>query len=298
MANHASVIRDKAKRAGIAMLRQREAREWLAGYRGNDQRPLALLIIGIRDLKQINERFGRADGDTLIRKVGNSIRHYAAIQISNVEMVARLPGREFLIAVGGSSEVENHAEGLIKTLAGNFGAIDQPLHISARIGVAFAGPKESGPELLHRASGALARAYDRKGKKFIVAELEQAATQQFNAALDTNLRAAIQNRKITIMLQPQFSVNNGGLVGAEALARWHHPTLGEIGANSLFAAADRCDLREELSHAIQQQAISIASSWPAGLDNLRLSVNLGAEELTDDYTERLFLTGASDPRTY
>jgi diguanylate cyclase len=277
----------KSKKGGIAMLRQRAVREWLAGYRGAEQRPMTLMIVGIRDLKQINERFGRADGDALIRKVGVSIRQFANAHISNVEIVARLPGREFLIAVGGENAVENLAERLITVLSGDFGGGNEPLHISSRIGIAFAAPKESGPELLHRASHALAKAYGRKGKRFVVAEFQQAATLEFNAALDANLRAAIQNRKITIMLQPQFSVSDGGLVGAEALARWHHPSLGEIGADALFAAADRCDLREELSHMIQQQAISIASNWPAALDSLRLSVNLGAEELTDDYAARL-----------
>jgi diguanylate cyclase len=82
-------------------------------------------------------------------------------------------------------------------------------------------------------------------------------------------------------------VATGRLVGVEALARWHHGNLGEIGANALFATADRCDLREELSHLIQQDAIAIAASWPAALDTLRLAVNLGAEELGDGYSGRL-----------
>ena len=151
----------------------------------------------------------------------------------------------------------------------------------------MAGEDEIGEELLHRASQALAQAYGRKGKKFVVAEAGKAQTSYTTAVLDADLRAAIENRQITILLQPQFEVGNGRLVGAEALARWHHAEFGEIGADALFAAADRCDLREELSHAIQQQAIAIAANWPAALDILRLSVNLGAEELTGGYSDRL-----------
>lgn len=272
----------------LKMRRDRAAREWLAGYRLDQQGPLSLMIIGIRNLKQVNERYGRTAGDHLIRRVGDSIRHFAATQIPDVEFVARRPGREYLIAVRGNhTAIEDYAEKLIAILSGNYGGDDAPLHISARIGIASAAGQESGTELLHRAGHALAQAYGRKGKRFILAGRRAAASQEFDAALDANLRSAIENRKITIMLQPQFAVADGRLVGAEALARWNHPTLGEIGAAALFAAADRCDLREELSHAIQQQAISIAANWPHALGGLRLSVNLGAGELTDDYAARL-----------
>ncbi len=288
MANETAALQGEKARGGPKMLRQRAAREWLAQYRAGPQRPLSVLVIGIRDLKQINDRLGRADGDVLIRKVGNAIRQFASTEIAHVKFVARLPGREFLIAIGAHREAaESCAEQLIMLLSGDFGSDTAPLHISARIGIASAGANESGPELLDRAGQALSLAYGRKGKRFIVAEFQRTATTEFNAALDANLRDAIDNHKITIMLQPQFAVADGHLVGAEALARWHHPNLGEIGAAALFAAADRCDLREELSHAIQQQAINIASHWPAALDSLRLSVNLGAEELTSDYVARL-----------
>ncbi|MBP7952155.1 MAG: EAL domain-containing protein, partial [Sphingorhabdus sp.] len=274
----------------LPMLRQGEARVWLEQYRGAEHHPLALMIVGIRDLKQINDRIGRADGDRLIRKVGACIRRYAASSIPGASLVARLPGREFLIAVGGgvgNGAVQEYAAGLIAVLSGDFGGTGEALHISARIGIAVAAATESGTELARRASGALAKAYGRKGTRFMMAAPEISLTQQHSAALDAALRNAIENRQITILLQPQFAVADGRLVGAEALARWHHPDLGEIGADALFAAADRCDLREELSHVIQQQAIDIAARWPQPLDTLRLSVNLGAEELTDDYADRL-----------
>lgn len=282
-------IRSEERASGdVKIRRNRFAREWLAGYRADQHGPLTLLIIGIRDLKQINDRFGRTAGDDLIRKVGEAVRHFAATAMRDVEFMARLPGREFMIAVGEChAPAEAYAEKLIAILSGDFGGDDAPLHISARIGMASAAAGEGGTDLAHRAGHALSAAYGRKGKRYIMAEHYPRAMQELNAALDAKLRHAIENRKITIMLQPQFTVADGGLVGAEALARWDHPTLGEIGAQALFAAADRCDLREELSHVIQHQAIDIAAKWPSSMDNLRLSVNLGAEELTDDYAARL-----------
>jgi diguanylate cyclase len=133
----------------------------------------------------------------------------------------------------------------------------------------------------------LASAYGRKGKRFIVADATAPLDADNTELLDIATRAALAERQISIMLQPQFEVATGRLVGAEALARLNHPDLGEVGAGDLFAAADRCDLREELSHLIQESAITLAARWPAALNNLRLAVNLGAEELTDNYGLRL-----------
>ena len=176
---------------------------------------------------------------------------------------------------------------MLDILSADLGEGDVPLHISARVGIACAAAHESGTELLHRAATALSRAYTRKGKRIAFAEYQDTTDSQVSAAIDAGIRAAIAEREIAIVLQPQFEVATGRLVGAEALARLQHSELGEIGATQLFAAADRCDLREELSHVIQQEAIAIAAKWPAALGDLRLAVNLGAEELGEGYSARL-----------
>ncbi|MFC4292004.1 putative bifunctional diguanylate cyclase/phosphodiesterase [Sphingorhabdus arenilitoris] len=270
------------------MLRHRAAIERLAQFTAGHPQELLAFIIGIRDLKQINDRFGRSGGDGVIRKVGARLRKFASAYIEDTLFTARLPGREFLIvAAGGADRMEIHAEALIDILSSDFGKPGAPVHISTRIGIAVSGVDESGEALLQRAQSALAKAYSRKGRRYVIAEYHHQDNSKLAAALDADLRSAIEKRQITIMLQPQFAVANGALVGAEALARWHHPKWGEISADTLFSAADRCDLREELSHVIQQEAIAIAANWPAALDALRLSVNLGAEELTEGYAARL-----------
>ncbi len=60
-----------------------------------------------------------------------------------------------------------------------------------------------------------------------------------------------------------------------------------MGAGHLFASADRCDLREELSELIQDRSIALAAKWPAQLSSLRLSVNLGADEMGEGHSARL-----------
>lgn len=98
------------------------------------------------------------------------------------------------------------------------------------------------------------------------------------AALETDLLRALDRREIEVLFQPQFSCRTGAVVGAEALARWQHPSLGEIGARDLFAIAERAALVAPLSRHVVAQALEDSSSWP---DHLTVSLNITPEELGD-----------------
>lgn len=274
----------------IALNDSQKMTEILTSYRGDEENSLTLFLVGIKDLKQINDRLGRQGGDKLILAVGQKLAAFVQSSLSNCEYLAKMPGREFLLVLRGQppqTNLENIARNMLKILSADFGETDDAVHISARIGIALSHIGEGGDELLHRAGLALGRAYARKGKKFAVQAYQKSPASKKNIAVDAGLRSAIAEQKISIVLQPQFEVDSGRLIGVEALARLDHGELGEIGAGELFASADRCDLREELSHIIQAEAINIAANWPAALDNLRLSVNLGAEELGEGYSEKL-----------
>lgn len=97
-------------------------------------------------------------------------------------------------------------------------------------------------------------------------------------ALDADLLRALDRREIEVLFQPQFSCRTGALVGAEALARWRHPTLGTIGARDLFAIAERAALVAPLSRHVVARALEDASEWP---QELTVSLNITPEELGD-----------------
>lgn len=96
--------------------------------------------------------------------------------------------------------------------------------------------------------------------------------------LEADLLRALDRREIEVLFQPQFSCVTGALTGAEALARWRHPTLGAIGARDLFAVAERAALVAPLSRHVVARALEDAATWP---DNLTLSLNITPEELGD-----------------
>ncbi|MEM1131607.1 MAG: EAL domain-containing protein [Pseudomonadota bacterium] len=99
------------------------------------------------------------------------------------------------------------------------------------------------------------------------------------ANLENDLASAIEHDEIIVRFQPQFAMVNGHLTGVEALARWQHPTLGELGAATLFTVAERAQMVQPVSDHIQRKALDYAAAWPAALSDVRLSVNLTAQDL-------------------
>ncbi len=96
--------------------------------------------------------------------------------------------------------------------------------------------------------------------------------------LEADLLRALDRREIEVLFQPQFACASGAVTGAEALARWQHPTLGEIGARDLFAIAERAALVAPLSRHVVARALEDAATWP---ESLTLSLNITPEELGD-----------------
>lgn len=96
----------------------------------------------------------------------------------------------------------------------------------------------------------------------------------FEAELDK----AMKREEIEVLFQPQFACRDGRMIGAEALARWQHPILGEIGARALFAIAENAGLVAPLSRHIVKRALERVETWPA---ELNASLNITPEEVAE-----------------
>ncbi len=83
--------------------------------------------------------------------------------------------------------------------------------------------------------------------------------------------AAIERGEIDVLFQPQFRIQDGAIVGAEALARWAHPIDGAIAPEMLFMLAAERGCVPQLTRHVAHRALAVAAGWP---DHLRLSVNI------------------------
>ncbi len=259
----------------------------------------ALLMLGIMRFGLVNAAFGRPTGDAVLQGVARRIeRVIDRIGIGNA-MIARTAGSEFTIALGPpvtADSAELIANRLVESVAWPFVSGDSLIPLSCRVGIASTdgeGRRDVGT-LFQRASAALAAA--KHGDTGMVRALDadaEAETHRRNQ-LEIDLRRALDQNQIDILFQPQVDIGSGQIIGAEALARWRHPLLGELGAVPLFATAARSDFVVQLSTYVQQRALAVAAAWPAHMRDLRVSVNVTAADIARTNFVEDFLARVDD----
>lgn len=263
-----------------------EIHRWIADVVDRDK-PCIAIIVALSRLDLINAAHGRPAGNMLLRGVEARMQAAAAEAFGDVAIVARAGGAEFVMAgVADKDRARGIAETLEALLAAPFQAGAVPIRLGVRLGLAVHQPGEGPSDLLARAGEALGQARASDGAMLRFAHPGNVAPLDL---LGADLHHAIERGEIDIVFQPQVSIKTGRITGVEALARWRHPTLGVLGADPLFAAAERADLGLALSDHIQQIALQRAARWPADLSHLRLSINVTAADVARAGFAQLFL---------
>lgn len=258
------------------------ARAWL-DRACREGRGVQAMLIGLNRLQAVNLAFGKGGGDHALAEVARRIGHVVAEAPNTGEpdskpLVARVAGGAFLVASSAPVSRERW-EWLGQALAR---AIARPVMVGAgsvrllpRIALLRGQPGEPGAALLDRLDQALAQLQRGATRRLLWADGRHPARRRSAARLEADLIAALGGNEIAVLYQPQFRVADGTLAGAEALARWEHPVIGRIGAETLLAVAERADQMAPLGSAIRRTALAGAAAWPAPL---RLSLNVTAED--------------------
>ncbi|MGF7147890.1 EAL domain-containing protein (putative c-di-GMP-specific phosphodiesterase class I)/GGDEF domain-containing protein [Sphingomonas zeicaulis] len=198
-------------------------------------------------------------------------------------IVAHLEGADYVVLVDPEPSLER-----IKLLGLEIAdAISKPFVIDdvhmvfgCHVGGTHVEPGDAGGlDVLRRASIALASARLEESGTVRLLSGAQAIAVTRETRLATDLSRAIERDEVEVLFQPQVDLATGTIVGVEALARWRHPEHGELGANTLFASAERAGFLLPLSVHVQAKAMRIAAGWGAPLDRLRLSVNVTSADI-------------------
>ena len=276
------------------------ARRWIEGRMAQGQSPI-LIVLGLSRFEMVNAAFGRVVGDTIIRSVARRIERLAGGG-GRRRLVARLAGAEFAIGLPPPAtleEAEMLAAELVAAIARPFVAGEHVVNLTARVGIAAARAiNPDAGELLRHASLALADARDGEPARVRVFEEGKESRRAEDRRLELDLRLALDEDRIDILWQPQVAVPTGRIAGVEALARWQHPVLGELGAEALFAAAERSDYLVELSQHVQAKAIAVAAAWEGPLADLRVAINVTAADIAEsDFATRMLAAAADSGLT-
>ncbi|NTZ42095.1 EAL domain-containing protein [Altererythrobacter sp. SALINAS58] len=242
-----------------------------------------VMLLGLGRIDTVNLAYGASAGDRALLEVAQRILEFAEEEFeSETWLAARLSGGNFLIAVRESCSPERWqwlAEALADFVSHPISddANASTLRLWPRIAVMRPAALESPDVILDRLADTLARAQDRHGSRVLWVDGKLFPQGRSSASLEADLLGALDRDEIKIVYQPQFSLEDDSLIGAEALARWDHPELGHLGANALFAIAERADHVAQLSQHIARVALADAAIWP---DHLRLSLNVTPADLS------------------
>lgn len=257
------------------------ARRWIE-HRMRDDVPLSVILIGLGQFAAVNSAYGRAAGDVLLTMAAKRLGAVARELLGKGAMVARIGGAEFVIAAAEQDEarIELVAGRAVEALQAPFLIAERPTSIEVRASIATSVAGDDAAALLRRASEGLVD-LARPGGGDLTPQAT-AVADQLLGQLARDITGAIDGDQIDILFQPQVTVASGAITGVEALARWRHPALGELGAETLFAAAARAGLIRALSDHVQRRALAMAVQWPQSLARLRLSVNVTSEDVARD----------------
>lgn len=269
---------------GLLEAGQAKARmgNWLQDWREAGGAPLHAMLIAVGRIETVNLAFGATTGDSALVEIAQRIVHFATDEFETTEWFAgRVGGGTFLLVACDTCSRERwqwFAEALADAIALPIitPGEDRAVRLWPRVALMRALIDDQTGSVLDQLASALQRARDERGRRVVWVSGELAHVGVSNQQLEADMLAAIDRDEIEIVFQPQYDMASDRLIGAEALARWQHPQIGRLGANTLFTLAERTDHVAQLSRHIAERALTLASEWP---DHLRLSLNVTPADL-------------------
>lgn len=256
-----------------------------------DQHWVALLLIDLDHFKAINEAFGHASGDQLVRMTAK--RLVTCLQ-EEKDAIARLGGDEFIILLSdlppnqqALQVISNLANIILKSLQQLFileGHEEQEIFITASIGIAiFPQDGQTVANLLKNADSALyeAKELGRNNYQFFTNTMNIVAHRRLT--LQNCLRRALERDELLLYYQPQVDVYTEEVVGAEVLLRWDHPKYGMVSPSEFIPIAEESGLIIPISEWILEKVCEQRQSFQQQcLKPIRIAVNLSARQFHYD----------------
>jgi diguanylate cyclase (GGDEF)-like protein len=246
---------------------------------GGGNTPISLMILSLNCLTEINAAFGHDIGDAVLTQAAEQLRS----NLGSSYTLARLEGDDFLIIMEGvkPSVARETAEDLLRSVCAGISVRDVNISVHPSIGICNFPDSGTEPEqLLLRA----AIAKDDAGQTSEKINIYQNGKEDRHArqlAILGDLKRAVRNDELKLYLQPKVNLADGNVCGAEALARWDHPTLGFLPPRDFISIAEHSGNMSLISHWALATAIRECRLWiEDGLD-LPVSVNLSSTDLQD-----------------
>jgi diguanylate cyclase (GGDEF)-like protein/PAS domain S-box-containing protein len=238
--------------------------------------PLAVMFLDLDHFKNINDTLGHSTGDRFLMEVAKRLR----LAIREEDTVSRLGGDEFILVFPGTDAdaAAIIASKLIATVSQPYQIEHHELIGTPSIGIAiYPDDGENFEDLLKNADTAMYRVKQdsRNDFRFFTAEMQSHSER--NLQLVNAMRHALARNEFHLLYQPQVTLRDGRIIGAEALLRWQHPDLGLISPAEFIPIAEDSGQIIPIGEWVLHTAVNQMKDWiDSGLPPMVMAVNLSA----------------------
>ena len=230
----------------------------------------AVFYIDLDHFKDVNDTLGHHIGDELILAVTQRLSRI----MRGDDLVARLGGDEFAIITECASDsysLQAIAGRIISAVCAPYQISGHNIIIGASIGIAAIDRRaRDATDILRYADMALYRAKNEGRNRACIYDAAMDADLSNRKLLEGDLLYAIKNDSLAAAYQPIMNASGETIIGVEALARWTHPTLGQIPPSQFIPIAEHSGLIVDLGEYMLKRACLDGRAWPG----LTIAVNV------------------------
>jgi diguanylate cyclase (GGDEF)-like protein len=262
---------------------------------------VAVLFLDLDDFKVVNDRYGHAHGDELLRQVAARVRGCLRPE----DTPARMGGDEFAILLedADSSVLMDVAERIVAAFTDPFMVSGTEVRVKGSLGVATnSSGEEDAEDLLRNADVAMYTAKSGGKDRFASFEPRMHTEMVKRHSLKEELEAAVERDEFVVEYQPITTLVTGETVAFEALVRWQHPERGRIAPADFIPLAEETGLIVPVGRIVLAKACRLAREWSDAHPSrppINIHVNASAAELHEpdliDHVADAIATAGIDP---
>jgi diguanylate cyclase (GGDEF)-like protein/PAS domain S-box-containing protein len=248
------------------------------------ERLVGVVFLDLDRFKNINDSLGHDAGDQMLQEVSARL----ATVVRKGDTAARLSGDEFtfvLTDMGHVDDAARVAQKILDVFAQPFHILGRELFMTASLGITlYPFDDKDVLGLLRNADVAMYRAKElgRNNYQFYTAQMTAKAVEAL--ALESDLNRALDNDELVLHYQPIIDLNNGALLGLEALVRWQHPQRGMVPPLDFIPLAEETGLIVPIGKWVLRTACKQTRLWhEAGLPKLHIAVNFSVRQFRHEH---------------